>query len=107
RPIREAIDSLHTVAQRGLQAVDPEHALCAAINYTITRFFAGDPLADVHRQQCAYLQIIERHRLLFHRTFLSLWERTCYRLLGHAAQPEQAAADSDRQPDDATLAQWQ
>jgi predicted ATPase len=101
RPIREAIDSLRAVAQCGLQNVDPEHALYAAINCTITRFFAGDPLADVHREQFTYLQIIDRHRLLFHRTFLSLWERTCYRLLGHAAQA------SDCQPDDATLALWQ
>ncbi len=114
RPLRESIEPLRRVAQLGLQCGDQEYGLYGAILCGAFRLLAGDPLEDVHREQCAFLELIERYRLVFHRDYHLVWERLSHALLGPqaaSARPGELAPDPQAPLDDtwqdAALARWQ
>ncbi len=83
-PIREGVEPLRALVKRALQVGDIEYAYFAAVQCTADRFFLGDPLDDVHREQLEYLALIEPHRMAFQREHALIWERLTRDLLGEA-----------------------
>jgi predicted ATPase/signal transduction histidine kinase/ActR/RegA family two-component response regulator len=85
RPVREAIEPLRDLASVGLQGGNQEFGLYAAINRANLRLIAGEPLADVHREQVMYLELMERYRQAYHREYAQIRERVVRALLGSAS----------------------
>ncbi len=91
RPVRESVERLKASIQRALQVGDIEYACIAGLHAAFHRFFAGDPLEDVHRDQLANVALIERHRVLVMRQSGGTWERRVRGLLspsGFEDEPE-------------------
>ncbi len=91
QPLRECVEPLRALSQRALQVGDLEYACAAGMYAPIYRFFAGEPLEDVHREQLASVALVERHRLLVVRQSGGAWERLVRRLLsptGFEGEPE-------------------
>jgi predicted ATPase/signal transduction histidine kinase/ActR/RegA family two-component response regulator len=93
RPLREAVEPLRALVQRGLQTGELEYALYCCIVSTFYRLTAGDPLEDVYREQLTYVALIERHRQMFHRVYLGVWERLVRELCGQPAPAGSAEAE--------------
>jgi predicted ATPase/signal transduction histidine kinase/ActR/RegA family two-component response regulator len=85
RHVRQTVEPLRRGLPLGLQSGDQEYGFYSAINCMAHRVFAGEPLADIHREQRALLALIERYRMSFHLDFARVWERLVHRLLGPAA----------------------
>jgi predicted ATPase/signal transduction histidine kinase/CheY-like chemotaxis protein len=81
-PVRDGIEPLRAMVQRGREVGEIEFACLSAIECSHFRIFAGDPLEDIHREQRAFLALIERHRMPFHRAFAGIRERAVRALLG-------------------------
>jgi predicted ATPase/signal transduction histidine kinase/ActR/RegA family two-component response regulator len=94
-PIRDGVEPLRALVKRALQVGDIEYACFAAVQCTSDRFFLGEPLDDVHREQLEYLALIEHHRMAFSREHALIWERLIRDLLGEA--PPGDAADEPSQ----------
>jgi predicted ATPase/signal transduction histidine kinase/ActR/RegA family two-component response regulator len=89
-PDREAVERLRALVQRGLQAGDLEHAAYASLWCPWFRFQIGDPLEEVHRDQRAYLALVERHGMVLHRDLIAATAWITSELLGRPAGDEQA-----------------
>jgi predicted ATPase/signal transduction histidine kinase/ActR/RegA family two-component response regulator len=91
QPVRESVEPFRALSQRALQAGDIEYACTAAMYSPLFRFFAGEPLEDVHAEQRASMALIERHRMLIMRQSGGAWEHLVHRLLsptGFEGEPE-------------------
>ncbi|HWN68294.1 MAG TPA: ATP-binding protein, partial [Haliangium sp.] len=86
RSLRESVEPLRALIPRGLQNGDLEFGFYCAIMCTFYRFYTSDPLEDVHREQLAYLALMDRHDMAFHASFLGIWERLVRDLRGEPAQ---------------------
>jgi predicted ATPase/signal transduction histidine kinase/CheY-like chemotaxis protein len=87
RPIREAIEPFRAMVSSGLEVGEIEFSCYSGIHCSFYRSCVGDPLDEVHGEQLAFLALIERHRLMFHRALAGIWERVVRALLGQAAPP--------------------
>ncbi len=91
QPVREIVGPLTALSQRALQVGDIEYACIAGMYGNMCRFFAGEPLEDVHREQRANVALAERHGMLVMRQGAGTWERLVRRLLspgGFEVEPE-------------------
>jgi predicted ATPase/signal transduction histidine kinase/CheY-like chemotaxis protein len=94
-PMREGVEPLRALIQRGLQVGEIEFGCVAAIQYIFFRYTLGEPLDALHRDQVAYLALFDRHRMHFLRDVLSMRERLVRALLspdGFELEPEAPAA---------------
>jgi predicted ATPase/signal transduction histidine kinase/ActR/RegA family two-component response regulator len=91
RPLRELVEPHRALVQRALQVGDIEAACFVAVQCSKLHYFLGEPLDDVHREQLAYLALMERHRVQYARALAGVWERLVRALLsptGFASEPE-------------------
>jgi hypothetical protein len=83
-PVRNSVEPFRTTIQRGVQTGDLEFGLYCAIQCAFYRLSISDALEDVHREQLIHVALIERYRMLFHRSFIGVWERLTRALLGES-----------------------
>jgi predicted ATPase/signal transduction histidine kinase len=91
RPMRDYVEPHRALIQRALQVGDIEYACFTAVQCSKLRYLLGEPLDDVHREQLAYLALIERHHMPFARVLAGVWEQLVRALLsptGFSSEPE-------------------
>jgi predicted ATPase/signal transduction histidine kinase/ActR/RegA family two-component response regulator len=82
RPLREALEPLQALVRRGLEGGDLEFGLFCAVHYCFYQNILADSLERVYRDELAYIAIIERQRMSFHRQAIRTSERLTCDLLG-------------------------
>ncbi|HWN68559.1 MAG TPA: histidine kinase dimerization/phospho-acceptor domain-containing protein, partial [Haliangium sp.] len=82
RPLREALEPFQALVRRGLEGGDLEFGLFCAVHYCFYQNILADSLERVYRDELAYIAIIERQRMSFHRQAISTSERLTRDLLG-------------------------
>jgi predicted ATPase/signal transduction histidine kinase/CheY-like chemotaxis protein len=80
RPAGESVEPFRALIQRALQVGDYEFACFSAIHCAFFRWFLGESLEDVHREQLTALALAERHGLFILRESSGTWERLVRRL---------------------------
>jgi len=88
RPMREAVEPLRALIQRGLQVGEMQFASYSAVWSPWYRFHAGDPLDAGYREQCAHLALVERYGMTLARELLCAGVRVIRALLGQSSERE-------------------
>jgi predicted ATPase/signal transduction histidine kinase/ActR/RegA family two-component response regulator len=77
QPLRDALEPMRALIQRGLEVGDLEFGLVCVPQYLFYQIILGAPLEGLHRETLAYLALIERH----HMPFPSDWTRIAERMI--------------------------
>jgi predicted ATPase/signal transduction histidine kinase/ActR/RegA family two-component response regulator len=94
-PMREGVEPLRALVQRGFQVGEIEFGSIAALQNLLFRYTLGEPLDPLHRDQLAYLALLDRHGMHLLRDIVSMRERLVRALLsptGFELEPEAPAA---------------
>ena len=85
QPLRDAVEPLRALVQRGLEVGDFEYGMYCAAHYLYYQIILGVPLESLHREILAYIALIERHHMTFHSDWVRIFERQIRDLVGLSA----------------------
>ncbi len=88
QPLSEAIEPLRALVPLSMQTGDLEFGFFSAIQCCLYRFVISDPLTDIYREARQYALLMDRHQLIFQRSFLGIEERLLRTLTGIDDEPE-------------------